>query len=79
MVCLVSYFSNENSIMFPHCSVGLATQYLFHIESTNNYTLKSTKKKHLLVPHEIHFKIYLKLTGYVIVFDVASNSNLRQM
>ena len=76
---LVSYLSNENGIMVPYCSVRLATHYLFHIESTGNYTLESTKKEHSLVPHEIHFKIYLKLNGHVIVFNVASNSNLRKM
>jgi len=79
MVCLLSYHSNENGIMTPFCSVRLTTQYLFHIESTSNYTLKRTKNKYSLIPHETHFNIYLKLTGHVILFDVAVNSNLRKM
>jgi len=79
MVCLVSYLSNEHDIMAPFCSVGLTTQYIFHIQSTSNYTLKRTKNKYSLMPHEIHFNIYFKLTGHVILFDVAANSNLRKM
>jgi hypothetical protein len=81
MLYLVSYLSNENGLMVPYCSVRLATQYLFHIQSTSNYeyTLKSTKKKYSLMPHDTHFKICLKLIGHVIFFDVSSNSNLRKM
>jgi hypothetical protein len=79
MLCFVSYLSNENGITAPFCSVRLTTQYLFHTESTSNYTLKSPRKKHLLMPREIHFKINLELNGHVIVFDVAANSNLRKL
>jgi len=76
---LVSYLSSENRITVPYYSVRLATQYLFKIESTSKYTLRSTKKKHLLMPHEIHIKIFLKLTLQVTVFDVPSNSIPRKM
>jgi hypothetical protein len=79
MVCLVSYPSNKNGIMASYCPVTLATQYIFHIQSASNYTLKSTKKENLLMPHDINFKIYLKLIGHVIIFEVASNSNLGKM
>ena len=79
MVCLIFYLSKENGIVLPYCSVRLATQYLFHIEFTRNYAWRSTTKKHSLMLHDIHFKIYSKLNVHFTVVDVASNSNLRRM